>query len=298
MKLVIIGSIAIDDVQTPAGKRHDSMGGSAIYASIAASKLVKPAIVGVIGADYPQKTIDLLIKNRIDLQGLEKKEGNTFRWKGIYTNLNKADTLDTQLNVFADFNPKIPKEYINPKTLFLGNIHPQLQLDVIKKIGKPKIVALDTMNFWITSSINILIKAIKKVDILFINEDEIKLLTGKENVYEAGDNVLKMGPEYVIIKRGEYGAIAYNKKMTFFVPVYPVKKVIDPTGAGDSFAGGFLGYITKAKRLNAKTIKNAMIYGTITASFNIESFSFDRLQNTSIECVDNRIKLLKESMKV
>ena len=298
MKLVIVGSVAIDDVETPSGRREESMGGSAVYASIAAARFTQPAIVGVVGDDYPMEMCEKLLMNNINLQGLEKVHGKTFRWKGVYNDLNKAETKDTQLNVFADFKPKIPKIYQNPKTLFLANIHPQLQLDVIAKAGKPKIIALDTMNFWITGTPDLLKKVIKKVDILFINEEEIKLLTGKNNIFDAGDKVLKMGPEYVIIKRGEYGAIAYSKKMTFFMPIYPVRNVFDPTGAGDSFAGGFLGYLTKVTKFTPQIIKKAMLYGTVTASFNIEAFSFDKLVKTTPEKIDERVKYLMDSMKI
>jgi sugar/nucleoside kinase (ribokinase family) len=298
MKLVIVGSVAIDDVTTPSGRREDSMGGSAVYASIAASKFSEVGIVGVVGDDYPKKTTDLLSKAKIDLKGLEKVKGKTFRWRGVYNDLNKAETKDTQLNVFASFSPKLPKEYLNPKTLFLGNIHPQLQLDVIKKAGKPKIIALDTMNFWISGTPDLLKKAIKKVNILFVNEDEIKQLTGKNNIFDAGDKVLAMGPEYVIIKRGEYGAVAYSKEMTFFMPIFPVRSVFDPTGAGDSFAGGFLGYITKAPKLTPAVIKKAMLHGTVTASFNIESFSFDKLLKTTNKEIEERVSFLCYSMKI
>ena len=298
MKLVIVGSVAIDDVETPSGRRENSLGGSAIYASLAASKFTLPGIVGVVGDDYPASALKVLEDNRIDFTGLEMVKGKTFRWQGKYHDLNKAETKNTQLNVFANFSPVIPKKYQSPKTLFLANIHPQLQLEVIAQIGKPQIIALDTMDFWISGEFKLLEKAIRKTRIMFINEDEIRQLTGVHNIYQAGDKLLKMGPEYIIIKRGEYGSLALGKNFLFMIPVYPVREVFDPTGAGDSFAGGFLGYITKARSLTPHTIKKAMIYGTVAASFNIESFSFDRLEKTKMVDLAKRVHFFQESMSL
>ena len=296
MNLIIVGSIAIDDVQTPSGRNEDSFGGSAVYASVAASKFTECGIVGVVGDDYPDTVCCQLKEQGIDIRGIEKVAGKTFRWKGVYNDLNKAETLDTQLNVFAEFSPKLPNEYLNPKVLFLGNIHPQLQLDVIEKSGKPKVIALDTMNFWISSTPELLKQVMQKIDILFINEDEIKQFTGKHNIYDAGDEILKLGVKYVIIKRGEYGAVAYSKSLLFFMPTYPVRNVYDPTGAGDSFAGGFLGYISNENELSDSLIKKAMFFGTTTASINIESFSFDRLLKAKNEEISQRVERLKEVM--
>ena len=292
MRLVIVGSVAVDDVETPQGHRENSFGGSAVYASVAASKFTECGIVGVVGDDYPEFICELLKGNRIDLAGLERVPGKTFRWKGVYNDLNRAETLDTQLNVFAEFSPKLPDIYLNPDILFLGNIHPQLQLDVISKIGKAGLIACDTMNFWIESTPDLLKEVVKKVDILFVNEDEIKQFTGKDNIYDAGDTILGLGPKYVIIKRGEYGAIAYSKTLLFYSPVYPVRQVFDPTGAGDSFAGGFLGFLAKSRTINDDFIKNAMFFGTATASVNIESFSFDRLLETKFEEIVARVSKL------
>ena len=293
MKLVMVGSVAIDDIQTPQDRRMNSVGGSALYASLAAAKMSEVGIVGVVGDDFPDNVCAILKQNKVDLKGLEKVAGKTFRWKGRYCDLNRAETLDTQLNVFADFSPKLPSEYIDAEYLFLGNIHPQLQLDVINQAKNAKIIACDTMNFWINGTPDLLLQVVRKVHILFINEDEIKLLTNKQNIFDAADEVLTLGPELVIIKRGEYGAIAYSKNMLFFTPVFPVRKVYDPTGAGDSFAGGFMGYITKEGKLDSVTIKNAMLYGTVTASVNIESFSFDRLIEASLSEIQDRVNFLK-----
>ena len=309
MNLVIVGSVAIDDVETPSGRCENSMGGSAVFASIAASKFTEVGLVGVVGDDYPDETCELLQKQGIDLKGLEKVSGKTFRWKGIYNDLNRAETLDTQLNVFADFAPKLPDEYLKAEFLFLGNIHPKLQLDVIEKAKGARIIACDTMNFWIQSTPELLNEVIKKVNILFINEEEIKLLTSKDDIFEAVEEILHFGPEYVIVKRGDEGAFAFNKKIDtycpvigtnhvptydflFDAPVYEVEKVFDPTGAGDSFAGGFMGYLAKIQKYDPESIKKAMLHGTATASFNIESFSFDRLIKVSIKDLEDRIEAL------
>jgi sugar/nucleoside kinase (ribokinase family) len=296
MKLIIVGSVAIDDVTTPSGRRENSFGGSATYASIAASKFTDCGIVGVVGDDYPDDVCRQLANSGVDLKGLEKVSGKTFRWAGRYTDLNRAETLDTQLNVFAEFSPKLPSEYINPDVLFLGNIHPQLQLDVINKVGNAKMIALDTMNFWITGTPDLLKKVVQKIQILFINEDEIRQFTGKQNIYDAADEVLSLGVKYVIIKRGEYGSIVYSKSLLFFTPVYPVRNVFDPTGAGDSFAGGFLGFMCEQGKCDDDTVKKAMLYGTITASINIESFSFDSLLSAKKSDINERVSFLKKVM--
>jgi len=296
MKLVIVGSIAIDDVQTPSGHRENSIGGSATYASIAASKFTDCGIVGVVGSDFPEEICKKLTEHHVDLQGLERVAGHTFRWAGRYNDLNKAETLDTQLNVFADFKPKLPANYKNPDILFLGNIHPQLQLDVIAEVGSPKTIALDTMNYWITSTHALLTEVVKKINILILNEDEILAFTDKPNIFDAADHILSLGPKYIIIKRGAYGAILYGQSLLFFMPVYPVRSVFDPTGAGDSFAGGFLGYISSCDNLNETTLKNAMFYGTATASLNIESFSFDSLYAADRKTIEGRVEFLKKCM--
>ena len=298
MKLVIVGSVAIDDVETPSGRREESIGGSALHASVAASKFTEVGVVGVVGDDFPESVCDKLKGIKIDLKGLERVSGKTFRWKGIYTDLNRAETIDTQLNVFADFSPKLPEKYKSMEILFLGNIHPQLQLDVINQANSPKFVACDTMNYWIQSTPELLKEVIKKVHILFINEEEIKSLTGKHNIFDAADEVLALGTEYVVIKRGEYGAVAYNNSMMFFAPVYPVRTVFDPTGAGDSFAGGFLGYLAKVGNHSHDSIKNAMLHGAVVASYNIASFSFDNMMKTSLSEIDIRVNYLRDAMYV
>ena len=289
MRLLIIGSIALDTVENFYGKVEDALGGSAVYASVAASNFCdKVSIVGVVGKDFPDEYLDLLQKKGIDTKGLEIANGKTFRWKGRYENLNEAITLQTSLNVFANFSPKIPEKYKSYEYILLGNIDPDLQINVISQLKKPKIIAADTMNFWIQSKNESLKKLLKMIDILFINEDEIKMLTHETSTFDAAEKTFKMGPKIIIIKRGEYGSLAIVKDFLFFAPIYPVKKVIDTTGAGDSFAGGFMGYLTGENKLNEQTLKKATIYGTITASFNIEGFSLDKLQNINFEMINSR----------
>jgi fructose-1-phosphate kinase PfkB-like protein len=229
---------------------------------------------------------------------LERTTGKTFRWKGKYSQFGRAETLDTQLNVFADFKPVIPVDYLRCNYVFLGNIHPQLQLDVINQSPNAYVIAADTMNYWIDSTNELLREVISKVTILFINEDEIKQLVYKDNIYDIADGVLAMGVKYVIIKRGEYGALAYSETMMFNVPAYPVRKVFDTTGAGDCFAGGFMGYLSQFDMIDDDKVKQAMLYGTVTASFNIESFSFDRLVNAGIAEIEGRVDYLKRMISL
>ncbi len=296
MSLLVVGSIAFDSVQTPFGKKDMALGGSASYAAMAGSYFCNTRIVGVVGDDFPQANLDLFEQHNICSKGIEIIEGKTFFWKGVYNDLNIAETLDTQLNVFADFDPQIPKEYESSEYLFLGNIHPTLQLRVLEQIEKPKIVACDTMNFWIDGERELLLEVIKKVDILFINEEEIKMLTQEKNVFMAASKACKMGAQLIIIKRGQYGAMAIGEDMLFYSPIFPVRAVVDPTGAGDSFAGGFMGFLTSKGKINKKIIKHAMIYGTIAASHTVESFSLEKLQNTDMKQIETRKKIIRDSV--
>ncbi len=288
MKLTLVGSIALDSIKTPFGEVEEALGGSSVYASLAASHFCKPCVVGVVGEDYDCKNIEMLNSKGIDTSGIEFTSGRTFRWKGVYNDLNRAETLDTQLNVFADFNPVLSEEYATNEFLFLGNIHPSLQLNVLNQLECCKLTAMDTMNLWIDIAKEELIEVIKKIDIVFVNEDEAKMLTGKENVYEAAEDILAFGPKLVLLKRGEYGAMAIMRNMLFFAPVYPVKKVVDPTGAGDSFAGGFMGYLAGKGEFNGKNVKEAVIYGTVMASLDVEHFSVEGLQKASNKYIEER----------
>ncbi len=297
MSLLIVGSIALDNVETPFGKVIHSLGGSAIFTSMASKNFCKSSVVGIVGEDFPKEHFELLAENEINTKDLMVVPGKTFHWSGKYNDLNKAETLDTQLNVFADFNPKLCNNNKNCEYVFLGNIDPVLQLRVLKQIDRTKVIACDTMNFWISGSKPALLEVIDNVDILFINEDELRMLTGVQNVFEAVQKAKEMGPELIVVKRGEYGSFAYSNDFIFFAPVYPVKKVIDPTGAGDSFAGGFMGYLTSVGNFEETTIKNAMIYGTVIASFNVESFSIDRLREISMNDILARKEIMERSIR-
>ncbi|OQX71623.1 MAG: sugar kinase [Candidatus Cloacimonas sp. 4484_275] len=296
MSLLIVGSIALDSVKTPFGEVREALGGSAVYASMASKHFSQTEIIGVIGKDFPEEHLKLLEDNKISIIGVEKVDGKTFRWKGVYNDLNKAETLDTQLNVFADFQPKLSEKHQNTEYVFLGNIDPVLQLDVLNKIKNPRITACDTMNFWISGKLEKLIEVIKEVDILFINEDELKMLTGENNIFKAAEITEKYNLKLIVIKKGEHGAIAVKNDFVFFAPVFPLKRVVDPTGAGDSFAGGFMGYLAKSDNFNEKTIKNAMIYGTILASFDVEDFSLNKLSKVSSEEIEFRKEKIRQSV--
>jgi len=296
MSLLIVGSIALDNVETPHGKVVHSLGGSAIFTSMASKNFCKSSVVGIVGDDFPKKHFELLNKNEINTKDLKVIPGKTFHWSGKYNDLNKAETLDTQLNVFADFDPQLCEDNKNCDYLFLGNIDPVLQLRVLKQMDNAKITACDTMNFWITGAKANLLKVINKVDILFINEDELRMLTEIQNIFEAAQKAKEMGPKLIVVKRGEYGSFAYSDEFIFFAPVYPVRKVVDPTGAGDSFAGGFMGYLASVGNFEESTIKNAMIFGTVTASFNVESFSVDKLKDIKIDDILARKKVLEKSI--
>ncbi len=297
MSLVIVGSIAFDGVKTPYGEVDKVLGGSAIYASMASKHFCKTHIVGVVGEDFSKKYVSVLQENDICCKGIKFVPGKTFYWKGVYNDLNRAETLDTQLNVFADFDPKIPANYQKCEYLFLGNIDPELQLRVLNQMENTKKIACDTMNFWIEGKREKLLEVISKIDILFINDDEVKMLTGENNVFVAAEAAGKLGPQLIVIKRGEYGSMAVAKDFIFFVPIYPVKNVIDPTGAGDSFAGGFMGYLAAQKKYNKTAIKNAMIYGTVMASFNIQSFSLNKLREINLKDIKARKESVIKSIK-
>lgn len=279
-QIVVVGSIALDSVETPFGRRDNALGGSSTYFSLASCRYVKTCLVGVAGSDFPADAIDLLKKQDIDLDGLEIKEGKTFRWGGRYkSNMNKRDTLYTELNVFEDFQPVLPEFYRDSPILFLGNIHPELQMQVLEQMHGNPLTALDTMNLWIDISRDSLIEVISKVKILFINEDEIRQLNGTSSILTAAKKTLDSGPDILVIKRGENGAMLFHQDKIFIVPAYPIENVVDPTGAGDSFAGGFMGYIASVNYQNPsfRDLKYAMIHGTVMASFLVETFSTDRL---------------------
>ena len=293
MSLVVVGSVALDTVESPAGNVADALGGSALYASLAATHFCPVSIVGVVGTDYPPSAIELLKSQNINLDGLEQVEGKTFRWAGKYISFNQAETLATDLNVFADFDPKLPPSCTSCHTLFLANIHPKLQLKVLSEMKQYSLVACDTMNYWIQLCPELLTELIRKVDILFINEDEIKQYTTERDVFVAAGLILDMGVQLVVVKRGEYGAMIITKDSYYFAPAYPISPVRDTTGAGDSFAGGFLGYISSIGSLDDATIRQALRYGTVMAALNVAEFSVEGLHKADMKTIESMQEKLK-----
>lgn len=276
--LLVVGSVAIDWVITPHAERPEAVGGSATFCSLAASYLAPVRLVGVVGRDFPEKAIADMRNAGVDLDGLEIVEGKTFRWKGRYhANMNGRDTLDTQLGVFADFKPKLPASYRNTEYLFLANIQPDLQLEVLEQIERPRVVGLDTMNLWIDIAKPSLLRVISRVDALLINEEEAMQLTGEHNLVRAARAVQKLGPNSVVIKRGEYGALLFHGEDVFSAPALPLDEVADPTGAGDAFAGGLMGWLARTDDPHGEQLRTAMIYGSTLASFCVQGFSYDAL---------------------
>lgn len=276
MSIVVVGSIAFDTIKTPYGERIKALGGAANYFAIAAQFYSKVHMVGIVGDDFPD--LNYLQQKNIDISGVEIISGRSFHWQGEYGfDLNSAETIKTELNVFEQFAPKLPESYRHAQTVFLANIDPELQIHVLKQMIKPRISALDTMNFWIERKSQQLKKAISMVDILFINDAEIRSLTGEHNIIKAAKGALKIGARMVVIKRGEYGALLFHDNHIAHVPAFPVEEVFDPTGAGDTFAGGFLGYLDQQSEFSLKHLKHAMVIGSVMSSFVIEKFSFDRI---------------------
>lgn len=284
-EVLVVGSLAYDSVKTPSGKAERSLGGSANYFSVSSSLFAKVRVVGVVGSDYSDSDREILRKRGVDLDGMQVVAGKTFHWEGSYEkDLNEAETLKTELNVFADFNPELPAKYKDTRFVFLANIDPVLQLKVLSQIQKPLFVGMDSMNFWINSKQNDLVQVMKKVDIVFVNETEAKMLTQEDNAIVAIKKVAALGPEYVVVKRGEYGSTVYSKTHGFFqCPALPVEKVVDPTGAGDSFAGGFFGYLASLRPAGQehkptwKELKEATLAGTVMSSQTIQDFSLKAL---------------------
>ncbi|MBN2572223.1 MAG: sugar kinase [Ignavibacteriales bacterium] len=297
MSLLIIGSIAFDTIETPVDKVEDTLGGSATYICLAAGYFSKQNyLVGVVGDDFNNEHITMLEKHNTDLQGLQiVKGGKTFRWGGRYhENFNDRDTLFTELNVFETFNPIIPDNLRKTEFVLLGNIDPPLQMNVLNQIEKPKFIFCDTMNLWIDIRKNELLEVIKKIDMLVINDSESKMISNEKNIFKAAEYIQKIGPKYLIIKKGEHGALFFHSNKIFTIPAYPLKKIADPTGAGDSFLGGLAGYIAKTDDISFENIKKGIVYGTCLASFCVEHFSTKGLENLSMEEINNRYYEMKE----
>jgi sugar/nucleoside kinase (ribokinase family) len=277
--ILVVGSVAFDSVETPFGKAEAVLGGSATYFSTSASYFAPVRLVAVVGDDFPADTLDFMKGRPIDLSGLVRAKGKTFRWKGRYGyDLNEAKTLDTQLNVFADFRPEIPVAYRDSGYVFLGNIDPELQAEVLRQVETPRLVAADTMNFWISGKPEALRQVLAKVDLLLINEGEARQLAGEANLVKAARRIRDLGPKTLIVKRGEYGALMFNAEGVFSAPGYPLEAVFDPTGAGDTFAGGVIGWLARSGAHDEAALRRAIIAGGVLASFNVEAFSLDRLK--------------------
>ena len=296
-KLLIVGTVAFDAIETPFGKTDKILGGAGTYIGLSASHFnLQSAIVSVVGDDFPQEYLDLLTSRNIDISGLEVvKGGKTFFWSGKYHNdLNSRDTLATELNVLADFQPKVPQNFKNADVVMLGNLHPIVQSSVLDQMEeKPKLVVLDTMNFWMDCALEDLLNVIKRVDVITINDEEARQLSGEYSLVKAAAKIHTMGPKYVVIKKGEHGALIFHEKEVFFAPALPLEEVFDPTGAGDTFAGGFAGFITQSENVSFENMKTAIIHGSNLASFCVEKFGTERMLKLNKEEVVARLKQFK-----
>ena len=290
MSVLVVGSVALDSVETPFGKAEDVLGGSGTFFSASASHFTKVHLVGVVGQDYPVHKLEPLKARGVDMSGLETMEGSSFRWRGRYRHdLNSAETLETHLGVFSHFRPKIPAQFRQVPFVFLANIDPRLQLDVLRQVEKPKLVACDTMNFWIESRRPELLELLEHVDLITLNDGEARQLTEQANLVKAARWILQRGPSHVVIKKGEHGAFMFTASSVFFAPAYPLEDVFDPTGAGDSFAGGFMGYLARAGRLDEEHLRRAVVYGSAMGSFAVERFSIERLLEVTPEEIAHRL---------
>jgi sugar/nucleoside kinase (ribokinase family) len=298
MTVLVVGSIALDTLETPFGKAEDELGGAGSYFSLAASVLTPVQLVGVVGSDFPERHFDTLRAHAVDLQGLQRVQGGkTFRWSGRYEfDMNVAHTLDTQLNVFGEFKPNLPESYRETEFVYLANITPQLQIEVLDQVRKPRFVGVDSMNFWIGNpeTKKDLTRAIQRVNAVFMNDAEIRQYTGKYNLFEAARSILDLGPQVVLMKKGEHGAVAVSREGIFVAAAYPLDSVKDPTGAGDSFAGGFMGHLSESGDTSWAGIKRAMIFGSVIASFSVETFGVAGLLEMQREAIEDRYETLRK----
>jgi sugar/nucleoside kinase (ribokinase family) len=290
MTVLVVGSVALDSIETPFGKAENVIGGSATFFAASASLLTPVQVVGIVGSDYPVEKLEPLRARGVDLAGLERADGESFRWRGRYRHdLNAAETLETRLGVFSHFLPKIPEQFRDTPFVFLGNIDPRLQLEVLRQVRKPKLVACDTMNFWIESRRPDLLALLERVDLIFLNDAEARQLTEEFNLVKAARWIMKRGPKHVIIKKGEHGAFMFTESTIFFAPAYPLESVFDPTGAGDSFAGGFMGYLARTGDVSDANLRRAVIYGSAMGSFAVEKFSVERLLEITPDDIRRRV---------
>ena len=295
MTVLVVGSVALDSVETPFGRADDVLGGSATFFSASAAHFTPVQLVGVVGDDYPMDQLQPLAQRGVDLSGLERATGSSFRWRGRYRHdLNMAETLETHLGVFSRFSPKIPQNFRSAPFVFLGNIDPRLQLDVLEQVDKPKLVACDTMNFWIESRRRELLELLRHVDLITINDAEARQLSEKFNLVQASRWIMERGPTHVIVKKGEHGAFMFTRDTIFFAPAYPLENVFDPTGAGDAFAGGFIGYMARTGDLSEGGMRRAVIYGSTMGSFAVEKFSVTRLLEINRKDIDARVREFRQ----
>ena len=295
VSLLVVGTVALDSVRTPFGNVDNALGGSATYFSTSASYFTDVRLVAVIGEDFPKEHIQFLKSKNVDTRGLEVQKGETFRWKGEYGyDLNEAHTLATDLNVLATFKPNITDDFKTSDVVFLANVDPEIQLDVLRQVEKPKLVACDTMNYWISSKLDALKRTLKEVDLLTINEAEIRQLAGESSLVKAAKSVQAMGPKTIVVKQGSYGALMFNVHSVFSAPAYPLESVFDPTGAGDTFAGGFMGYLASTMNFSEDSMRKAVIFGSVMASLNVEAFSLDRLRSLDYQEIEDRYREFKK----
>ena len=295
LAILVVGSVALDSLETPFGTAKDAVGGSAVHFSAAASLFAPVQVVGVVGEDFPSEKLAFLKERGVDLSGIETVPGESFRWSGRYTHdLSSPETLETRLGVFADFHPRIPPAFQSPELLFLGNIDPRLQLEVLEQVGGAGLVVCDTMNYWIDGSRDELMELLCLVDILMANDGEIRQLAGHANLVTASRWVQERGPSHVVVKKGEHGAVLFHDEEIFFVPGYPLEKLNDPTGAGDSFAGGFLGFLHGAGDFSAGSLRRASVFGSALGSFAVEDFGVSRLARLGREEVARRVRELRQ----
>ncbi len=299
VQLVIVGSVGLDTIETPAAKRTDVLGGSASYACAAASFFTRAGMVGVVGTDFGEDYFGIYRGFGFDLEGLQIREGRTFRWSGVYeANMDNRRTLSTELNVFAEFMPELPRHYRSAPFLFLANIAPALQLRVLDQLRRPRFVAADTMDLWINVALADLKQVIRRIDLLTLNESEARHLTGERALIKAARKLLGWGPKHILIKKGEHGAVLFSRRSTFLMPAYPLEEVHDPTGAGDTFAGGFMGHLAAGGQVNETALRRAMLVGSVVASFNVEAFSLDRLRKLKPRELARRVKEFKAMLRV
>jgi sugar/nucleoside kinase (ribokinase family) len=298
MALLVVGSVALDSVITPFGETADALGGAAVFFSLAGVVLHPVQVVGVVGGDFPEGHLETLAGHGVDLAGVERRPGESFRWKARYSyDLASRETLETRLGVFAEFRPQIPPQFKDARFVFLGNIDPELQLSVLDQVRKPQLVACDTMNYWIHSKRDVLLQLLRHIDILMVNDSEARELSGDWNVYRAAHWILGRGPKMAVIKQGEHGALLVDPDTTFKVPAYPLQEVFDPTGAGDAFAGGFMGYLARTADRSFDNLRRAMVYGSAMGSFAVEAFGVQRLQTATLREVHGRVRAFHDLVR-